>query len=134
MREIKFRAWDKDKKKMRSKAMPTMSRGISFYVDGREHEGHIFHPVIERFEVMQFTGERDKNEQELWEGDIIRYTNIPWDLDIIRPIVYRWGSFGIQGKTKATHITFGNMPKKYIEKLGNIYKDSDLLGGDNETS
>ena len=53
MREIKFRAWDKDLLKMYSK----------WTVIPDDDRSHI---------LMQYTGLKDKNGVEIYEGDILK--------------------------------------------------------------
>lgn len=64
MREIKFRAWDENEK--------IMILADSFYLSDE------FEPFIdsvkraqESFRLMQYTGLKDKNGIEIYEGDII---------------------------------------------------------------
>lgn len=66
MREIKFRAWHKGQNEM-------------FYPDGsvnvNGYTGLTAREIFERFEddqLMQFTGLKDKNGMEIYEGDIFR--------------------------------------------------------------
>ena len=67
VREIKFRAWDKENKVM------IYPKGILF--DGRvvNFNCGILEP-FEEYELMQFTGLYDKNGKEIYEGDIIKYS------------------------------------------------------------
>ena len=62
MREIKFRAWDNKQNKMRND-------GFSIYYDGSIQ----FADSIESkdFILMQYTGLKDKNGKEIYEGDIL---------------------------------------------------------------
>ncbi|GIN60506.1 hypothetical protein J27TS8_04990 [Robertmurraya siralis] len=63
MRDIKFRAW-----------LPTNNRMYEF--DENESLGDHFNRLIYgfgKFELMQYTGLKDNNGKEIYEGDIIYY-------------------------------------------------------------
>lgn len=60
MREIKFRAWN----------------GEMIYPDNRLIGGLKSYDILQRFSnIMQFTGLLDKNGKEIYEGDILRFTD-----------------------------------------------------------
>ena len=76
--------------------------------------------------VGQFTGLRDKNGKEIYEGDIIRFVNgqkkvnREWvDNEFIYTVEYSEGAFcGILGLSKALDA---------VEVIGNIYDNPELI-------
>ena len=68
MREIKFRAWCNYERKMYNK----------FYIE--EHMTYAFFCELiesakERYDLMQYTGLKDKNGTEIYEGDIVKFND-----------------------------------------------------------
>lgn len=71
-REIKFRAWHKDLKKMFKIGQITLEKGTwNFEPNDRDFIGMSI-PFQPSFVLMQYTGLHDKNGKEIYEGDIVK--------------------------------------------------------------
>lgn len=132
MREIKFRVWDYDTNTIvyPDSELETIfcfdKVGLSVYHNNGQE--------MSSFEIMQYTGLKDKNDMEVYEGDIIRYSSdvinsFHGASEIIRKVKFKHGTYGIEGYEKDTHIPFGNILKCKFEVIGNIYENPELLEG-----
>jgi uncharacterized phage protein (TIGR01671 family) len=70
MREIKFRAWDKDNKEMLY--FDTLSWDDEY--DNLYFNGDLHVPTYDLI-FMQYTGLTDKNNKEIYEGDALKVNN-----------------------------------------------------------
>lgn len=121
MREIKFRAWDENDGVMISweNLICNKSEGDDYLMIGYKENIAITqydHDTI----LMQYTGLKDKNGVEIWEGDIVRgriYHMFAED-DVIFQI--RWSD---QDKGYGMHW----YPSE-VEVIGNIFESPELLG------
>jgi len=113
MRKIKFRAWDKNHKIMKDMEFPNKGWNEK-YVKGC---------LI----VMQFTGLKDKNKKEIYEGDIIKDEIEDWECEVI------FDKFGFKLRRLKTEKVFDfskwSLEKEEYEIIGNIYENPELLGG-----
>ena len=134
-REIKFRAWDsKTKKWLFGYEYPNLG---GFSMKGEvmlfgEYSRFFESIPIEDWDkiiLMQYTGLKDKNGKEVYEGDVIRQSS---DLCIIESCV---GGFDCQmlvelkngGTLRGSVYNFSFLSEKYCEIIGNIYENPELL-------
>lgn len=71
MREIKFRVWSKYSRKMFEEGFYLSLDGDLFQNDELDYKNK------SSFEIMQYTGLKDKNGKEIYEGDVVR----TWEQD-----------------------------------------------------
>lgn len=121
-REIKFRVWD-----ARNKKFNLPHRDYSIYdftlgtIDFRDDDKYIF---------QQFTGLKDKNNKEIYEGDILRVKSFEDWFDQIGYYHYmevKW----IQTKFGITDGTGYFYFSEDREIVGNIFENSELLNKQN---
>lgn len=128
-REIKFRAWHKDLKKMFKIGQITLEKGTwNFEPNDRDFMGMSI-PFQPSFVLMQYTGLHDKNGKEIYEGDIVKYRDSRGQH--IEKVIFDKGCFyaGMHWGS-STRLAPKLINTRITEVIGNIYEDSELLGGE----
>ena len=128
MREIKFRAWDKEYKVLRNVTRVNFTIGkISLC----ENTGYFHYTCnIDDVILMQYTGLKDKNGKEIYIGDIVEAWSEGFKhigevrkrvdgLYIIYP-AYHNGFWGLKPNDAG---------ETTVEVIGNIYENPELLEG-----
>jgi YopX protein len=134
MREIKFRAWDNVRDEMYftgeedNVSFSFNSTGIEA-VDLREHDWGF--QKLEHLIYMQYTGLKDKNGKEIYEGDILKDVKnqvgkVFWYRD---RYVVEW----VRGDEKEPgfypYNSYLGLVLRFSEVIGNIYENPELLEG-----
>lgn len=143
MRDIKFRAWN-DGEMILNIGLTPPSDGLTPYKvpdDSNGYEDMTYYPEAI---LMQYTGLKDKNGVEIYEGDIIRdrFVSQPgfgqigfassfdreWCTEVRIPDIYmHWDEYQFPNfETLINHFAEGD--NSYgVEVIGNIYENPDLL-------
>ncbi|MES0444931.1 MAG: YopX family protein [Desulfobacterales bacterium] len=121
MREIKFRAWDKTGECM----VPWNAMTQTAFNDNKMNLlydimcGHRLN-----VELMQYTGLKDKNGKEIYEGDIIKTGQLDSHVNSVE-----WRSV-VKYENEKAMFTVDSMPLQFEgdfmpEVIGNIYEEED---------
>ncbi len=128
MREIKFRAWDSKRKRLKVlKKITIKEKGFVWRNELFEFDGHNA--------IMQFTGLKDKNGKEIFEEDIVKYKNSIWTVRFVS------GGFDIFADAKNLSVAIGEKSKTdnemiadelnvwwtRCEVIGNEFENPELL-------
>ena len=118
-REIKFRVWDKDLKRIRY--LNTEHDFIRFDSLGQGYYENMQTGLGEWFsDLMQYTGLKDKNGKEIYEGDICLVTILPENYKEKMVTVWCNDRNGFRFQDEDGEVW--NVNDTEIEVIGNIYE------------
>ncbi len=128
MRETKFRAWDKGNKRIVevediSWAYDSKSRFISAIKVYEDVEDfcEMYTLNIGDFELLQFTGLKDRKGNEIYEGDILEYAGRNVE------VIFEKATASFRVKTSYLISQISKMMKAQLKVIGNIYENRNSL-------
>ena len=115
MRDIRFRAWDKQNKNMEE--VDLLGSNV-LHIKNSEWEN------IEDFEVIQYTGLKDRKGKDIFEGDIVAEGTINY------VVAFYAGAWRL--KQNIDGDTWWKSLYRYVadfrvEVIGNVYENQELL-------
>lgn len=128
MREVKFRLW-LDNEMLSHEQLIRMDQDThamyTIITKEKQEEGTV---------LMQYTGLKDKDGVEIFEGDVLRRVSEEWDVDAVYKVV--WGGIDYPAwDVKPWYEGESNFFSDYenadewgtLEIIGNIYENPELL-------
>ncbi|MCG4569508.1 YopX family protein [Enterococcus faecium] len=131
----KFRAYSKEENEM---YYPHNDKNVDWTIDDETgfiaplvNLGGGMWGMIDKYELMQSTGLKDKNDVEIFEGDIVQWGDTPdWEEKPIRVAVVKINP-DIQFDSNVGIFEYGRFiyrdTERFLTVLGNVYENSELL-------
>ena len=121
MRTIKFRAWNGESMSTTFKIhdMHTTFDDCSTYRTIRNE--------ADTWELMQYTGLKDKNHKEIYEGDILTDGKFKWVVEFIDGAFWAKRGRTVENIKVIQRKRWIAMQEDCIEVIGNIYENPELL-------
>lgn len=130
MREIKFRAWNKENEKMNDVFGLRFVGDVGYFVYLDDGQDAAIEYDQEEVIIMQYTGLKDKKGEEICEGDIV---HIKWEENDPNSefyLVVEWNEGSYYANESRGSFLDEPIDKQYASDLlviGNIYENPELL-------
>lgn len=131
-RPLKFRAWDKDREEMFDVDIINF---VTRTVEGISQYKNITQLPFDGVILMQYTGLKDENGKEIYEGDLFGVRNLSDELEIVGEVIFDtdFAQFTIKytnGGWAELWQHLSQKTNKAKEVIGNIYENQELLEGE----
>ena len=93
----------------------------------------VIHFYYDEIDIMQYTGLKDKNRKEIYEGDILSIKIYSGDKVIVEGktvVEFKDGCFGVIWGHDKAFLSLNSFFKAKFEVIGNIYENPELLRGE----
>lgn len=133
-----FRAFNKKTKKMYSidgfksseRKIYRCSLADDEFRSGRLETFHFVEDNLDNYILMQSTGLKDKNGQEIFEGDVVRHIDFLLNNETVNKVYFKDGLFmyDVVVDEYTYDVPIGEIiENSIVEVVGNIYQNSELL-------
>ena len=124
-REIKFRVWDKLLREMHYIDLCDLAEGDDYWYDGETSVWDVMNDATNeenRFVIQLYTGLKDKNGVEIYEGDILNNTAVNFKFIVkFEKTKYVLQKLEYQEDLLNMYDFFNRIPNMF-EVIGNVYE------------
>ena len=124
MKELKFRVWNNSHNEFIRPDYGLI--GFCYPLDGRISVLTTNGDPTEDCIIEQYTGLKDKNGKEIYEGDIVEYTTYYYGKEKRHRKAVEWSEWYSDDFGEPHNIGYSNL-SECMEVIGNIHENADLL-------